>query len=114
MGKLFTASIVHTRNLSPRKFSRCLFGILALFYVAQNNYHQFYVYFQDKKLINSIAMGFLTYFISVTIDQRYWKFIPGEELAHVPLEETLEVVGHLFIGYGFAFASNKIQYLKRT
>ena len=43
----------------------------------------------------------------MTIDQRIWKFIPGEEIAHVPLEESLEVIGHLLIGYALAFASNK-------
>ena len=87
--------------------------VFALFYVAQSNYHKCSNYFQDKRLINLIAMGFFTYFISITIDQRFWKFIPGEELAHVPLEESLEMVGHLFIGFGLAFASNKIQYSNR-
>ncbi len=81
-------------------------GILGLFYVALNKHNLYVGYFQDKTLINLIAMGFFTYLISVTIDQRWWRFIPGEELANVPLEETLEVVGHLLIGYGFAFASN--------
>ena len=93
----------------PGSSAGAYLGVLALFYVARNNYHQFSDYFQDKRLINLIAMGFFTYFISVTIDQRFWKFIPGEELAHVPLEESLEVVGHLLVGFGLAFASNKIK-----
>jgi len=82
-------------------------GILVLFYIAHKHYHQFSGYFQDTRLINLIAIGFFTYFVSVTIDQRIWKFIPGEEIAHVPLEESLEVIGHLLIGYALAFTSNK-------
>jgi len=103
--------VLFIREIHPPGSSAGVYlGVLALFYVAQNNYHQFSDYFQDKRLINLIAMGFFAYFISITIDQRFWKFIPGEELAHVPLEESLEMVGHLFVGFGLAFASNKIQY----
>lgn len=105
--------ILFIREIHPPGSSAGVYlGILALFIVAQKKYHQFNFYFQNKKLINFIAIGFCTYLISVSIDQRFWKFIPGEELAHVPLEETLELVGHLFIGYGLAFASNKMQYSK--
>ncbi len=106
--------VLFIREIHPPGSSAGVYlGFLALFYVAWNNYHQFSDYFQDSRLINLISMGFFTYFISVTIDQRFWKFIPGEELAHVPLEESLEMVGHLFIGFGLAFAFNKIQYSNR-
>ena len=82
-------------------------GILILLYVAHRNFENFSDYFLNKKLINFTATGFFTYFIAVTIDQRFWKIIPGEEIVHVPLEESLEVIGHLLIGYGLVFMSQK-------
>ncbi len=100
--------VLFIREIHPPGTSAGVYlGILVLFYIAHKHYHQFSDYFQDTRLINLMAIGFFTYFISVTIDQRIWKFIPGEEIAHVPLEESLEVVGHLLIGYALAFTSNK-------
>jgi hypothetical protein len=59
-------------------------------------------YLAQPFVVNALAMGFFCYVITNTTDQRWWKArsswpgIPGEEVFHVPLEETMEVVGHLF------------------
>ena len=87
-------------------------GILILLYVAHKKFHLFSDYFLNSKFINLLALGFFTYFIAVTTDQRFWKFIPGENIVHVPLEESLEVIGHLLVGYGLVFLSNKDASLK--
>ncbi len=101
--------VLFVREVHPPGSSAGVYlGILVLFYIAYKVCQQFPLYLQNTRLINFIAMGFFTYFIAVTIDQRFWKFIPGEEITHVPLEESLEVIGHLFIGFGLAlFSSTK-------
>ena len=38
------------------------------------------------------------YLISQTIDQRWWRGVPGEDLVHVPLEELMEILGHCTVG----------------
>jgi len=50
-------------------------------------------------VINLLLAGFFTYFLSQTIDQRWWRIFPGEELVNVSLEETLELLGHCMIGF---------------
>jgi hypothetical protein len=49
-------------------------------------------------LLTALALGLLTYAISVAVDQRWARGLPGEGLWHVPLEETLELIGHSTIG----------------
>ena len=49
-------------------------------------------------LVSALALGLVTYAISVAIDQRWTRGLPGEALWHVPLEETLELIGHSIIG----------------
>jgi hypothetical protein len=103
--------VLFIREIHPPGSSLGVYvGILALLYIAHKHYSNFPGYFQDARFINLIAMGFFTYFIAVTIDQRFWKFIPGEDIAHVPLEESLEVIGHILIGYGLTSTSNQIQH----
>ena len=51
-------------------------GVFLLLYIAHKQFYNFIDYFENKIFINLIAMGFFTYFIAVTIDQRFWKFIP--------------------------------------
>ncbi len=48
-------------------------GILVLFYIAHKHYHQFSGYFQDTRLINLIAIGFFTYFVSVTFGHESYR-----------------------------------------
>ena len=63
-----------------------------------SKYDRFRPYLDNPWVVNLLAAGFFTYFLSQTVDQRWWRIIPGEALAHVPLEESLELLGHLIIG----------------
>jgi hypothetical protein len=66
-------------------------------------YDLFKSYLKNPVLINFLAGGFLLYLISQTIDQRWWRGVPGEDLVHVPLEELLEVLGHCTVGLAMLF-----------
>jgi hypothetical protein len=44
-----------------------------------------------------LVVAFGCYFMSQTLDQRWWKFLPAEDVWHTVVEETLEVTGHVFI-----------------
>ena len=81
-------------------------GLSVLFVLALQHTERLREYLESRFVINALALGFSLYAIAVTIDARWWKprgflpGIPGEEIFHVPLEETLELVGHLVIGLG--------------
>ena len=82
-------------------------GMLLLFGIALLKYDTLKDYLDNPVVINLLLIGFFTYFLSVTIDQRWWKGIPEEKLVHVPLEETLEVLGHCIIGFAVVFCKSK-------
>ena len=48
--------------------------------------------FLDRTFLSLLAAGLLTYAISVTIDQRWYRFIPGEDRVGSRLEEMMEIV----------------------
>jgi hypothetical protein len=81
--------------------------MLLLFGIALLKYDTLKDYLDNPLVINLLLIGFFTYFLSVTIDQRWWKGIPEEKLVHVPLEETLEVLGHCIIGFAVVFCKSK-------
>ncbi len=66
-------------------------------------YDLFKSYLKNPVLINFLAGGFLLYLISQTIDQRWWRGFPGEDLVHVPLEELIEIMGHCTVGLAMLF-----------
>ena len=86
-------------------------GLLLLFGIALLKYDTLKDYLDNPLVINLLLIGFFTYFLSVTIDQRWWKGIPAEKIVHVPLEETLEVLGHCIIGSAVVFSRSKKQRL---
>lgn len=61
-------------------------------------YDLFKSYLKNPVLINFLAGGFILYLISQTIDQRWWRGVPGEDRVHVPLEELMEILGHCTVG----------------
>ena len=77
-------------------------------------YDLFKSYLNNPVLINFLAGGFLLYLISQTIDQRWWRGIPGEDLVHVPLEEFLEVLGHCTVGLAMLFCKRTPQSNTKT
>lgn len=74
-------------------------GLVVLLGILLLKYDRFRTYLANPVVINLLAAGFFTYFLSQTVDQRWWRIIPGENLVFVPLEETLEMVGHAMIGF---------------
>jgi hypothetical protein len=80
-------------------------GLLALFYIVHKKHHLFADYMRNKRLVTLLGTGFFTYFLAVTTDQRFWKFIPAEKIFHTTLEESLELIGHVILGGALFFAT---------
>ena len=76
-----------------------LIGWPILFGIILWRYDLFKSYFMNPVLINMLAGGVLFYFLSQTIDQRWWKGLPGEDVVFVPLEELIELFGHFTVGF---------------
>lgn len=73
-------------------------SVLVLIYLVFTRFDFFKPYVDNKPYFSIFATAFLTYFFSVTLDQRWWRFVPYEDMIHTPLEETMEIIGHLFLG----------------
>jgi len=81
-----------------------LIGWPILLGIALWRYDLFKTYLENPVLINFLAGGFLFYILSQTIDQRWWKGLPGEEVVFVPLEELIEIFGHCTVGFALLFS----------
>jgi hypothetical protein len=81
-----------------------LIGWPILLGVALWRYDVFMSYLENPVLINLLAGGFLFYILSQTIDQRWWKGLPGENVVFVPLEELIEIFGHCTVGFALLFS----------
>ena len=80
-----------------------LIGWPVLLVIGLWRYDLFKSYLKNPVLINFLAGGFFLYLISQTIDQRWWRGFPGEDLVHVPLEELMEIMGHCTVGLALLF-----------
>jgi len=87
-------------------------SLLWLFYFAYKNHHIFADYLCSRYLVTLLGVGFFTYVLAVTTDERILMRdlvpIPGEGEFHTKLEETLEVIGHIAIGCALLFATKKM------
>jgi hypothetical protein len=81
-----------------------LIGWPMLLGIALWRYDVFKSYLENPVLINLLAGGFLLYILSQTIDQRWWKGLPGEDVVFVPLEELIEILGHCTVGVALLFS----------
>jgi hypothetical protein len=100
--------VLFVREIHPPGSSEGVYlGLLALFYFAYKKHHLFVHYFRGKRLVTLLGTGFFSYFLAVTTDQRFWKFIPAEEIFYTTLEESLELLGHILIGSALLFATRK-------
>jgi len=100
--------VLFVREIHPPGSSGGVYlGLLALFYFAYKKHHLFMHYFRSKRLVTMLGTGFFTYFLAVTTDQRFWKFVPAEKIFHTTLEESLELLGHILIGSALLFATRK-------
>ena len=98
--------VLFVREIHPPGSSGGVYvGLLALLYIAHKNPQIFNAYMRSKTLVTMLGVGFFTYFISVTTDQRWWKFIPGEKVVQSSLEESMELLGHVVIGSALLFAA---------
>ena len=86
-------------------------GLLLLLGIALLRYDELKDYLANPFVVNLLAIGFFSYFLSQSIDQRWYRGLPGEAVVHVSLEETMEVLGHCFIGTALIFAKNLNQKL---
>jgi len=71
--------------------------------VAVWRYDLFKGYLTNPVLINLLVAGFVFYFLSQTVDQRWWKGLPGERVVFVRLEELIELLGHCTVGAALLF-----------
>jgi len=78
-------------------------GLVILLGIVLLKYDRFKAYLDNPWVVNLLVIGFFTYFLSQTVDQRWWRGFPGEEIVFVSLEETLELAGHCMIGFAGAF-----------
>ena len=100
--------VLFVREIHPPGSSAGVYvGLLVLFYIAYRNHQLFAGYIRSNYLVTMLGIGFFTYFLAVTTDQRFWKFIPVEKIVHTRLEESLELLGHILIGCALLFATNK-------
>jgi len=81
-----------------------LIGWPILLGIALWRYDLFKSYLMNPVLINLLAGGFLFYFLSQTVDQRWWRGLPGEDVVSVRLEELSELLGHCTIGFALLFS----------
>ena len=78
-------------------------GLAILGGIVLLKYDRFKDYLANPWVVNLLVAGFFTYFLSQTVDQRWWRIIPGEDLVNVSLEEFLELAGHCMIGFAVVF-----------
>jgi len=83
-------------------------ALLVLLYFTLSRLDALQSYLLETRIPTWITTGFFVYFISMTIDQRWWRGLPCESLIHVPLEETLEVAGHVIIGLTLVLARGEV------
>ena len=72
--------------------------------IALWRYDIFKSYLMNPVLINLLVGGFLFYFFSQTLDQRWWRWVPGEKVVSVRLEELIEILGHCTVGFTLVFS----------
>lgn len=81
-----------------------LIGWPILLGIALWRYDLFKSYLLNPVLINLLAGGLLFYFFSQTLDQRWWRWVPGEKVVEVRLEELIEILGHCTVGFALVFS----------
>ncbi len=72
-------------------------GFAGMLAVAWWKYRLLADYFASRTVMTLLAMVFLSYFLAKTLDQNWWKMVPGEDTFERPVEETMEVAGHCLL-----------------
>lgn len=84
-------------------------ALLVLLYFTLKQLDELQSYLLYTRMATWLATGFVVYFISMTVDQRWWRGLPWEDVVHVPLEETLEMTGHVIIGLTLLLARRPVK-----
>lgn len=90
----FASREIHYTGSVPLVYA----SVLVLIYLILTRFDFFKPYVDNKPYFSIFSAAILSYFISVTIDQRWWRFVPYEDMVNTPLEESMEIIGHLFLG----------------
>ena len=105
--------LLHVREIHPPNANVVTyFGLIWFFYYAYKNHHLFADYLRGRYLVTLLGVGFFSYLIAVSTDERLWRdfiSIPGEQKFHQQLEESMEIFGHIAIGCALLFATKKPQ-----
>ena len=73
-------------------------ALALLAWIALRSFASFRSHLSHPALLTGLASGFFVYAVSVAVDQRWARSLPGEEVWQMLLEETLELIGHCIIG----------------
>lgn len=99
---LWAAAVLATllgRELRFGGFADLVYLLLPLLgWIGLRHFEAFQHRLAHPVLLSALALGFFIYALSVMVDQRWTRRLPAEAVWHVPLEETLEVVGHAILG----------------
>jgi len=69
-------------------------GLVTIFIAAWIYYESMCKYMATRLMVTLTALLLFSYFISQSLDLRWWKSLPGESFWERPIEELLEVFGH--------------------
>ena len=69
-------------------------GLVTIFIAAWIYYESMCKYMATRLMVTLTALLLFSYFISQSLDLRWWKFLPGEAHWERPVEELMEVFGH--------------------
>ena len=89
---VFLCREIHFPGTSPGFYV----GMGVLLAIAWLKYPLLENYFTGRRAVTLFFTTFFCYFIGKSLDQHWWKMIPGEPKFERPLEEFMEVVGHCF------------------
>jgi hypothetical protein len=70
-------------------------GVALLMLVAWRCYPRLAPYLAGRTVLTLLSGALFTYFLTATLDLRWWRFVPYEDVFEMRLEETMEIVGHL-------------------
>jgi hypothetical protein len=92
---LSLATLIFFRELHYRWVDIVIYpGLVAIFTAAWLYYESMCRYMATRLMVTLTALLLFSYFLSQSLDLRWWKFLPQENHWERPVEELLEVFGH--------------------
>ncbi len=78
-----------------------------LFYLSWCHYDRLGRFFASRGFVTLLVLVFFIYILSTSLDRSAWRFLPHREIWSSPLEELLELVGHIALGLAALVAREK-------